>query len=178
MTDEDLMQQISQGDVQKTAILFERYKRKVYQYFYYTIRDPEESEDLTQNVFLRVLKYRTTYNADHAFSPWLFGIARNLRSQYYNEQKGPHLPLEEELMEGSQPSADELLAQLESITQLRKALEMLSEQDKELVVMAKIMKMKYSEVGGILELSLSNVKVKVHRAIIRLREIYFQLENQ
>ncbi|PWJ45072.1 RNA polymerase sigma factor [Sediminitomix flava] len=177
MTDEALMQAVSQGDLQKAAVLFERYKQKVYQYFLYTTQNRTESDDLTQNVFLRMLKYRSSYNADYAFKPWLFGIARNLRARHFEKSNQAPLPLQEEKIQEVEQSAEVRLEQLEVSAQLQFALADLDETDRELIVMSKILKVKQAEIAEMLGLSTTHVKVKVHRALGKLREIYFQYEK-
>ena len=58
MTDEQAMYAVSQGDLDKAAILYERYKKSLLNFFLYRQNDRENARDLTQQVFLRMLRYR------------------------------------------------------------------------------------------------------------------------
>ena len=62
MTDEYLMQCVKNGDLDKAAVLYERYKKKLYNFFQYrNFNDAEQSEDCVQQVFYRIIKYRESY---------------------------------------------------------------------------------------------------------------------
>jgi len=61
-SDNALMSAVTEGTVSKLAVLFERHHRALYRYFISMTRDPQISEDLVQDVFLRILRYRATYD--------------------------------------------------------------------------------------------------------------------
>ena len=67
MTDEQAMYAVSQGDLDKAAILYERYKKSLLNFFLYRQHDRENARDLTQQVFLRMLRYRHTYREGASF---------------------------------------------------------------------------------------------------------------
>lgn len=80
MTDEQLMEQLHQGQTDALDELYKRYARKLYAFCYNTTRsqNPQESEDLVQDVFVRVIKAAHTFNPKKAsFRTWMFRIARN-----------------------------------------------------------------------------------------------------
>ena len=81
-----------------------------------------------------------------------------------------------EQIENTAEDKDEFL-QEEREAILHKSLALLKDDDRELLVLTKFQHMKYEEVAEVLDTSVSNVKVKVHRAIQKLREIYFELEK-
>ena len=78
MTDEQAMYAVSQGDLDKAAILYERYKKSLLNFFLYRQNDRENARDLTQQVFLRMLRYRHTYREGASFRTWILEIARNV----------------------------------------------------------------------------------------------------
>ena len=71
------MQRVRDGDVDRLSILFERHHRALYQYFAHVSRERDLAEDLLQDVFFRMLKYRQTYSSEGRFVAWMFQIARN-----------------------------------------------------------------------------------------------------
>ncbi|MEQ8884415.1 MAG: RNA polymerase sigma factor, partial [Balneola sp.] len=66
-TDKALMMKVKDGDLDKLGLLFERYNRPLYSFFYKKTFQTDVSEDLVQSVFERMLKYRSTYSGSGAF---------------------------------------------------------------------------------------------------------------
>ena len=75
--DNALMEQVAAGQIGQLAILFERHHRALFRYFVSMHRDRQMAEDLVQDVFFRMLRYRGTYNAAQPFTAWMYQIARN-----------------------------------------------------------------------------------------------------
>ena len=71
-TDNALMAQVSAGELPKLAVLFERHHRALFRYFVSLNRDRELSEDLVQDVFFRILRYRASYDPAKAFTAWMY----------------------------------------------------------------------------------------------------------
>lgn len=71
------MAQVSAGEVAKLAVLFERHHRALFRYFVTMNRNRERAEDLVQDVFFRMLRYRTSYDPSQSFTAWMCRIARN-----------------------------------------------------------------------------------------------------
>ena len=77
MSDEFLMTSVKNGDLDKAAIIYERYKNKLYQFFIHrNYGDKEASADNVQQVFYRLIKYRGTYKDDSGFNSHLYIKAR------------------------------------------------------------------------------------------------------
>jgi RNA polymerase sigma factor (sigma-70 family) len=177
MTDETLMEAVKNGKLEQAAVLFERYHLRLYNFLARLALNKEVGEDLTQNVFLRMLKYKHTYKEGMRFQSWIYQLARNVFSDHYQaikrssysktdiEQLADHLP-------DVDGSADE-----EREVRLHECLNQLSDEQRELLVLTRFQQLKYEEVAEILNTTVANVKVKVHRAMIKLKEYYFQLES-
>src|SRR5947207_15561366 len=86
MTDEALMLAVRNGDVAKLGTLFERYHVALFDFLCRTTGDRTAAEDLVQDVFVRILKYRHTYPDDSCFETWLFRIARNARADFFRRR--------------------------------------------------------------------------------------------
>tara|TARA_R110002073_G_scaffold216229_2_gene376489 strand:- start:52873 stop:53292 length:420 start_codon:yes stop_codon:yes gene_type:complete len=135
-------------------------------------RNQVVSEDLTQDVFAKVIRYRSSYNEGN-FASWIFTIARNIFSSYYQKQKKERSHL---INDDTLDSGEELLTDSneDELKHLQKALLKLSASDRELIVMHRFQKIKYEQIAEITGSSEGAIKVKVHRAIKKLKNIYFQ----
>jgi RNA polymerase sigma-70 factor (ECF subfamily) len=109
----------------------------------------------------------------------MYQMARNVFSDHYQASKKKLTgSIAIENVQESLNDHDTSDQQLEREEILHKSLAMLPDDQRELLVLARFQHMKYEEVAVIMNTSVANVKVKVHRAIARLREYYFQLERQ
>ena len=76
-TDNELMSKVKGGDLEHLGVLFERYQTLLFSTFMAQIGNRASSEDLVQEVFMRILKYRETFRNDNEFSTWMYTIAKN-----------------------------------------------------------------------------------------------------
>src|SRR6188768_891338 len=81
------MLKVKDGDLDRLGLLFERYKKPLFGFFYGMNKDAELSEDLVQNVFFRILKYRYLFRGEGDFRTWMFHIARNVSHDHYRKNK-------------------------------------------------------------------------------------------
>jgi RNA polymerase sigma factor (sigma-70 family) len=91
MTDEALMRAVRDGDVARLGTLFERHHGAVFDFLARMTGNRAAAEDLTQDVFVRILKYRNSLRDEGSFETWLFRIARNARADYF-KLRGTTLP--------------------------------------------------------------------------------------
>src|SRR5579862_5919759 len=75
--DEQLMLRVQDGDVEALGALYQRHRTPLFNFFLRLSGSAPSSEDLVQDVFLRMLKYRHTFATDGRFTTWMFQIARN-----------------------------------------------------------------------------------------------------
>ena len=78
---------VQAGDLEKIGLLFERYKQILFAYFYRNTNHIHTSEDLVQNVFLRIIKYRQRFKGYGKFTTWMYHIARNVYLDYDKKNK-------------------------------------------------------------------------------------------
>lgn len=135
------------------------------------IRDKDVAEDITQNVFYKAIRYRTSYKGGQ-FVSWIFRIARNLMSTHFQEKKKTYNTIKVE--ELNEIIENDKIDNTEEIAHLQTVLNMLSESDKELIVMNRLQEMNYDTIAKITESTEGAVKVKVHRIIKKLRTAYFE----
>jgi RNA polymerase sigma-70 factor (ECF subfamily) len=173
------MLQVRDGEVGQLGVLFERHHGPLFGFFVRLTSNRAVSEDLVQDVFLRMLKYRHTYRGDNRFTYWMYQIARNSRADYYRKRKREVL-WNDDLPEPASdaPIAIEDLERGQEVALLRAALAELPEDRRELLVLARFQKLHYEEIAEILGCTTGAVKVRVHRAIKELREVYFRVSKE
>jgi RNA polymerase sigma factor (sigma-70 family) len=178
MTDEMIMEAVKGGQLQQATLLFERYHKKIFNFLARMTMDRELAEDLTQNVFLRIIKYRNSYREGNKFQSWIYQVARNVFSDHYQANKNRFSDfVDVEKVSEYMSNNDDNEAMDEKEQLLHRSLAKLSEEQRELLVLTRFQQMKYEEVATIMDTTVANIKVKVHRAILKLRELYFELEK-
>lgn len=178
MTDESIMEAVKDGNLQQASLLFERYNKRIFNFLARMTMDREVAEDLTQNVFLRMIKYRSSYKVGSKFQSWIYQVARNVFSDHYQSAKNKRADfVDVEKMSDRMIDNDESERMDEQERLLQRSMSMLSEEQRELLVLTRFQHMKYEEVAVVMNTTVANIKVKVHRAIGKLREHYFQLEK-
>ncbi len=167
-TDEKLMAEVAAGNLDMLKIIFERHHQHVYNFLFKMSKDKMLSEDITQDVFLKLMKYRSSYNNGN-FVSWMFTIARNSLHTHYRKNKDQ---TEEISVAEYRITADE--AEIEDYSHLQKALDKLDKSDRELLILNRFQKVKYAELAEIFGSTPGAVKTKVSRALQKLKTIYFE----
>ncbi len=179
MTDEQIMKMVRDGDLGKSSVLFERYKLPMYNFFLRMTYHQSTSEDLTQSVFERMIRYRTTYQPDKVFRTWIYQIARNVKADHYRKNsKMAFANIEEQENSLASGSVMEVIEKREQSKTLEAAMAQLGEEQREVLLLTRYQKMKYADVANLLNCSEGAIKVKVHRAIKELRKVYLRLDNR
>ena len=173
------MLKVKDGDLDKLGLLFERYRKPLFGFFYGMNKDAPLSEDLVQNVFFRILKYRYLFRGEGDFKTWMFHIARNVNHDHFRKIKWKGKDdlkrWENELSHHENRQAE--FQQDEEMQILSMALDRLPEDKREIILLSKFQDKKYRDIGDILGCSEGAVKVKVFRALQELKEVYIKLEK-
>lgn len=180
-TDIALMLKVKAGDTDRLGLLFERYHRLLYSFFYRLTSKTEISEDLVQNVFLRMLKYRHTYTGEGEFKTWMYHLARNVHTDHYQKNKrlgfaDDFTDLENKLKDDY--NGEDQVCQEEEAHLLQLALNKLDLEKKELLVLSRFQGLKYKEIALMFGCSEGAIKVRAFRALEELKQIYLKLERQ
>ncbi|MFT3823951.1 MAG: RNA polymerase sigma factor [Chitinophagaceae bacterium] len=177
-TDEAIMGQVQAGALADLSQLFDRYNVAIYNFFLRFTLDSQVSEDLTQSLFYRILRYRNSFDAGTgSFRSWMYRMARNLYVDHCKEKQRlnglvksvadypEHIP---ETEEGFKER---------DFDRLKEAMARLAPADRELIVLNRYEGLKYAEIAEMRNMSLSAVKVQAHRAIKALRMLYFKQQE-
>jgi RNA polymerase sigma-70 factor (ECF subfamily) len=133
------------------------------------------SQDLTQNLFYRIIKYRQSFNDAFTFKSWIYQLARNIHIDYCrsNKKLTDRYTSVDEFDDNTIAENTEFIE--EDYERLEKAMSRLKPEQKEIIVLSRFQGLKYSEISAIQKSSVPSVKVQVHRAIKDLRNYYFKL---
>ena len=173
MTDEWLMRAVREGDLNRMGLLFERHHRPLFDFLYRMTGDRGAAEDLVQDVFVRMLRYRTTYRDDGKFDSWMFRIARNVRADHFRKHGAAvYVPDDDMDWASDSPGPAHLLERARDLARLTKALQALRDDRRELIVMVRYQGMSHEQVGAILGVDGGTVKVRFHRALKELRDAF------
>ena len=179
ISDKALMLKVKAGDIDKLGLLYERYNKNLFGFFRRLSGSTEVSEDLVQTVFYRILEKRRQYKGKGKFTSWMYQIAHNLWADSYKKNKRlintrdfDHWDLKEGL------SIDEQIAKEEQLRQLKYALDQLSPDKKEVLVLSRYQGLKYNEIAKTLKTTEAAIKIRIFRALNELRELYLKMENQ
>jgi RNA polymerase sigma-70 factor (ECF subfamily) len=179
LTDNALMLKVKAGDLDKMGLLFERYHRQLHGFLFHMTRHREVSEDMVQQVFYKMLKYRHTFTGSGEFIHWMYTISRNILKDQGRRKKIPMMQegVEEmaDLIAGG-TIPDEQLVKKQATAVLYKAMERLDEGQKEILTLCRFQELKYREIGVIMGISETAVKARIHRAMQELKNIYAELE--
>lgn len=177
--DSRIMEEVKAGRVEKLALLFERYHVQLYNFFLRFTGNRVVSEDLVQEVFYRILKYRNTYQDEGNFAVWMYRIARNSHYDHLREIKN-HISLEDskELALDGEHQPEKRSEAEDEVSLVRKALKMLSPGKREILLMTRYQNLKYKEIAGILGCREGTVKAHVHRALRDLGKCVQQLQGE
>jgi RNA polymerase sigma-70 factor (ECF subfamily) len=180
-TDHDLMIAVRAGEIRQLGELFERYNRRLYGFFVRLTNQPSVSEDLVQIVFYRILKYRHTYRDEGKFSAWIYHLARKVAADHFRKHASTPSPTDPaNLVEQPDPGPEpaEQAATAEDVTLLRAAIAHLPLIHREVLVLSRLQHLEHKEVARLLDCSVGAVKVRAHRALKELRDIYFKIRKE
>lgn len=173
------MRAVRDGDVARLGVLFERHHRSVFDFLARMTGDRAASEDMVQDVFVRMLKYRATYRDEGSFETWMFRIVRNARADYFRTRRtAAEVPDEGIEIPSGAPGPASLLEKEQDVDQLRRALQLIREDRRELIVLARFRGMKYDQIADLLDVDVGTIKVRMHRAIKELRDAFFRLAGE
>ena len=181
--DFDLIQAINSGEVEKFQDLVKRYEAKLYNFSLRMCRDPSDAEDMIQDTFLNVFRYLKNFRYEAKFKNWLYKVAastcikKRRKSKFAPEKE---LSLEEFLPDDEAEKPDHVpqwaLMPLDKLLNeelagvINNTIMTLPKKYRMVILLRDIEGFSTTETAQILNLSLSNVKVRLHRARLYLRD--------
>ncbi|HLH02420.1 MAG TPA: sigma-70 family RNA polymerase sigma factor [Bryobacteraceae bacterium] len=161
ISDEELLRRYRRGSGEAFAELFARYREPLFGFFYRRVFDRERAEDLAQEVFVAVMKARDRYDPRAPVRGYLYGIALKMAMAERRKQafrKTDWLSAEP----GAESDYDSSLA-------VRKALSLLQESEREMVMLREYEQLSYAEMAVLLDIPVNTVRSRLFRARMQLK---------
>ena len=180
LDDTAVIQMVLQGQQAAYATLVTRYQQYVFTLTMRYVNNREQAEELAQDVFVKAYRCLADFKGNSKFSTWLYTIVNTTCLSHLRKRKDGTILLEEEKMItiSDNSSAEKPSDRMEQRTQkqmLNNALKHLPESDAQMLTLFYQGEQSVEEIGMILGLSVSNVKVKLFRARQKLKDV---LENR
>jgi RNA polymerase sigma-70 factor, ECF subfamily len=178
------------GDRQAFETLVRRYEKELFHYLKAFLRDHQAAEDIFQLTFLTVYRSSHQFQPGRRFRPWLYAIATNRAIDLQRSRKNRRaisLEASQTAAPGRggsdaghatfeiadpQPTVEQLVSAREDQARLQQAIDDLPDATRQLLQLAYVRQLKYSEISEILDIPVGTVKSRVFYAIRRLRDIW------
>ncbi|MBI3682411.1 MAG: RNA polymerase sigma factor [Acidobacteria bacterium] len=159
--DRDLIGRTRRGNVDAYNLLVSRWEKRIYNYLLRLVGNREDAMDLAQEVFLKAYQNLTKLENQARFGPWLFRIAHNEAYSLLRKPKSDSQPVDEK------PAAAGFgrMLPLETSLAVERALERLTEDQREAVVLKVCQGFRFEEIAEVLETPVSTIKSRVYTAL-------------
>jgi RNA polymerase sigma-70 factor (ECF subfamily) len=177
--DAQLMLRVRDGDEDSFRVLLDKHRNPLVHFLYRMVQEQAVSEELAQEVFLRIYKSRLSYEPTARFTTWMFRIATHLALNWLRDEKneraqerldevrGGDLPARE--VSDRKPSVEQRMVYQARLQEVRDAIGKLPEKQRAAVLMHKYEEMEYAQIANVLGCSESAVKSLLFRAYETLR---------
>lgn len=174
LSDEHLIKKVQEGDHSRMGLLYERYHKDLYAYFYRCTSDTAKSEDLVHTVFFKILKNSHQFAGKSKFVYWLFTIARNVQINDYRKKDPLRQSYEINDLDSikyAKNNPSDALEKSEQKALLARALNQLTPEKKEAIILSRYQGLKYREIAEIAGCKESAVKSRIQRGLMEMKEI-------
>jgi RNA polymerase sigma-70 factor, ECF subfamily len=168
----DVIRRAQNGDLVALRELYLAHHEQIYRFIWSRVHDPAHAEDLTGEVFLRMVANLSNYqDRSLPFRAWLYGIARNLVIDDYRKSRiRQYVPLESvagDAVEGKSP--EELTEQVLAFTRVKNALSKMAPDQREVIELRFLAGLSLNEVAAAVNKTVAAVKSLQHRGLTVLR---------
>ncbi len=180
--DQKVISAVLAGDVDAYAILIARYQKRIFNLMFRMTGSQADAADLTQEAFIKAYEKLHCFQKGKNFYPWIYTIGLNHSRNFLRQNKAYlSVPIEdcdsESQLHYPAPQEDAICNQFE-LERLNEALSRLPVDYREAVVLRYHEELSMDEIAEALGLSLSGAKMRVHRGLLRLREILDESNNE
>jgi len=171
--EQKLLQGAQRGDKKAIADLYDTHYRAVYNYIFYRVSDLQVAEDLSAEVFIRMINKLPAYiDRGRPFLAWLYTIARNMLIDHYRiEDKKEETPIKEEVLEDQILNPDQQVQDRQTEDCFREAMKLLPETQRQLLVYRFINGFSTPKIIQLLNKSDRAVRSLQHRALRSLEKV-------
>ncbi len=162
-TDEQLIQQIQQGESEAFGQLFSKYQKQIHSIVFRIVKNPHDAEEVVQDTFVRAYLKLDQLKKPDKFSAWLKRIAQNCSKNYLNRKQEESVPLVVATAQiSTQTTPDRLLLKQELIDAVMEVIESLPQEDREMI-RARIDGLSHSEISEQFGISISTSTTRLYR---------------
>lgn len=157
------------GDEDACQRLLNLYKGRIFSYVYRMVRNYHDAEDITFDTFIKCFNSLDRFDQTRPFSTWLFTIAHNVTIDFFRKNKQEY-----EYFDDRHAVADDFVQEYEKKKKLEKieqAITKLPPIDREIVILFHREEHSYQEISEILNMPVTTIKTRLHRARKRLRTL-------
>ena len=169
--DRELVRRIRDGDAEALRAIVERYQDRIFSLIYGIVRDRHEVEDVAQEVFLKVYTRIQAFDERSKFYTWLYRVAANAAKDHVKKRsRRPAVALEEDNVlpaTGTSPVGHAAAAETRRL--VREAIAALPLRYREVLTLRELEGLSYSEIAGVLQISIGTVESRLHRARAKLK---------
>ena len=173
--DKKIIEQVLRGDVAAFSLIVEQYKKMVFTLALNILKNREDAEEATQDTFFKAYQSLAGFKGESSVSTWLYRIVYHTSISMLRKRKETTVDLEGlDRMPtnfSTQPQNGQRLEIQDRKRMLKDALMQLEEDDAFIVLLYYYKEQSVEEIAAITSLSISNVKVKLHRSRKKLQEI-------
>lgn len=150
--------------------IYNTYKKDIFSYFYKAILNYHNAEDLTEDTFLRAFKFFSSFRGESSVKTWLFKIARNVLNDYLLKNSSKI----EEIDENTHEDISNAYNKLEDKLLIKKVMYKLLEEERTLIILRDVNGLSYLEITKIMSFTEGQVKIGIHRARKKFKELYLK----
>jgi len=172
-TDHELMEAVQGGDAAALEVLFARHHHRLFSYLSRLTRDDHAAEDLTQETFLRLLRYPERYERSGAFLAWLYRVSRNLAIDRHRRERDEPLAESESAIADDRPLLLDRMVMEEQHQALDDVLASLAMPHREILLLRGVEGLDHRDIGIALSCTEGTARVRLHRATAALRQAWF-----
>ncbi|PRD46198.1 RNA polymerase sigma factor [Sphingobacterium haloxyli] len=178
-SDLELIQAYVSGDESGIEVLLNRYKTKIYTSIYLQVKDEYLAEDIFQETFIKVIKTLKSgrYNDEGKFLPWVVRIAQNMVIDHFRKEKRSPTVVSSEgydifgVLEFADDNAESKLMTNQRDVDLRKIIQKLPDDQKEVLIMRHFCDMSFKEIAEITDVSINTALGRMRYALNNLRKM-------
>ncbi|HEX7831666.1 MAG TPA: RNA polymerase sigma factor [Thermoanaerobaculia bacterium] len=173
LSDQELMRIVQAGDYSPASEIYDRYSGRIYNFAFRFLKNAEAAEDATQEVFVKMLKHANQFQGDAKLSTWLFSITANWCRDHLRKADNKIKESDDVLVQlptSSEHAPDRNLERREDEQRVRRALEALTPEQREAILLSRYQGLSYAEIAQIAGCSEGAVKTRVFRAMETLKK--------
>jgi RNA polymerase sigma factor (sigma-70 family) len=178
-TDQDLVKRFADGNSDAVEELVNRYKDRIYTSIYYLVKDKYLAEDIFQDAFIKIIDTIRLgkYTDEGKFLPWALRIAHNLCVDHFRKVKRtPTIQTADgsdifDVLNFKEDSAEENVMQRQSHDRVRKMIDMLPEEQKEVIILRHYADLSFKEIADLTKCSINTALGRMRYGLINLRRI-------